>query len=117
MHSIGLTYASFVVVCLQLFPSDEFGGQELPADEIAPFLAGFKITKELPLNGEGGCRLMEKVSVNGDDAHPVFTLGKEAFPGDVTWNFAGIFLFDGEGTCVGRFDAKTLKDLDAALTA
>ena len=28
-----------------LFPSDEFGGQELPAEEIAPFLQGFKLTK------------------------------------------------------------------------
>ena len=36
------------------FPSDEFGGQELPTAEIAPFLAGFKLTKDLPLAG-GGC--------------------------------------------------------------
>ena len=50
-----------------LFPSDEFGGQELPAAEIAPFLQGFKLTKDLPLDGTGGCRLMEKVTVNGDD--------------------------------------------------
>ena len=47
-----------------LFPSDEFGGQELPSSEIAPFLQGFKLTKDLPLEGDG-CRLMEKVSVNG----------------------------------------------------
>ena len=99
-----------------LFPSDEFGGQELPADEIAPFLQGFKLTKDLPLDGEGGCRLMEKVSVNGDDAHAVFKLGKEKFPGDVAWNFAGIFLFDGEGECTGRFDAKGLKELGAELS-
>ena len=46
-----------------LFPSDEFGGQELPSEEIAPFLAGFKLTKDLPLNGDG-CRLMEKTTVN-----------------------------------------------------
>lgn len=97
-----------------LFPSDEFGGQELPSEEIAPFLQGFKLTKDLPLNG-GGCRLMEKVCVNGDDAHPVFVAGKEAFPGDIAWNFAGIFLFDGDGACVGRFDSKGLKELDAAL--
>ena len=41
---------------------------------------------------------MDKVCVNGPDAHPAWTLAKEAFPGDVTWNFAGIFLFDGDGT-------------------
>lgn len=97
-----------------LFPSDEFGGQELPSEEIAPFLKGFKLTKDLPLDGDG-CRLMQKTTVNGDDAHPVFQLGKEAFPGDVAWNFAGIFLFDGEGTCIGRYDAKGLKELDGAL--
>ena len=75
-----------------LFPTDEFGGQELPSADIAPFLQGFKLTKDLPLDGDGGCRLMEKVSVNGDDAHPVFQLGKAAFAGDIAWNFAGIFL-------------------------
>ena len=97
-----------------LFPSDEFGGQELPSEEIAPFLQGFKLTKDLPLDGTGGCRLMEKIEVNGDDAHPVFQLGKEAFPGEVAWNFA-IFHFDAEGKCVGRYDAKGLKELGAAL--
>jgi len=97
-----------------LFPSDEFGGQELPADEIAPFLQGFKLTKDLPLNG-GGCTLMEKVTVNGDEAHPVFKLGKESHPGDITWNFAGIFLFNADGECVGRYDAKGLKELGAAI--
>ena len=96
-----------------LFPTDEFG-QELPDAEIAPFLQGFKLTKDLPLDGDG-CRLMAKVQVNGDDAHPVFKLGKEAYPGDVAWNFAGIFLFDGEGACVGRYDAKGLKELGEAL--
>ena len=99
-----------------LFPSDEFGGQELPSDEIAPFLNGFKITKDLPLDGPG-CFLMDKTTVNGDGAPPVFKLGQEAFPGDIAWNFAGIFLFDGDGTCVGRYDSKALKEVDAALKA
>ena len=98
-----------------LFPTDEFGGQELPSAEIAPFLQGFKLTKDLPLDGNGGCRLMAKVTVNGDEAHPVFKLGEEAFPGDVAWNFGGIFLFDAEGACIGRFGSKELKELGAAL--
>ena len=97
-----------------LFPSDEFGGQELPTAEIAPFLQGFKITKDMPLAGDG-VNLMDKVQVNGDDAHPAWTLAKEAFPGDITWNFAGIFLFDGDGACKARFSAKELKEADAAL--
>ena len=81
-----------------------------------PFLQGFKITKDLPLAGDG-VNLMDKVQVNGDDAPPAWTLAKEAFPGDITWNFAGIFLFDGDGTCVGRYDSKALKEVDAALKA
>ena len=61
-----------------LFPSDEFGGQELPSEEIAPFLQGFKLTKDLPLDGTGGCRLMEKIEVNGDGAHPLYKYMKDA---------------------------------------
>ena len=79
-------------------------------------MKGFKITKDLPLDGPG-CRLMEKVSVNGPDAHPLFALGKEAFPGDIAWNFAGIFHFDASGSCIGRYSAKELKECDAALAA
>ena len=99
-----------------LFPSDEFGGQELPTAEIAPFLTGFKLTKDLPLTG-GGCQLMDKVEVNGDGAHPVWKVAKEAFPGDIAWNFAGIFVFDKEGTCVGRYSSKELADCDSALAS
>jgi glutathione peroxidase-family protein len=58
---------------------------------------------------------MAKTTVNGDDANPVFKLGKESYPGDIAWNFAGIFLFDGEGACTGRYDAKGLKELGEAL--
>ena len=54
--------------------------------------------------------------VNGPDAHPAFALAKEAFPGDIAWNFAGLFVFNGAGECVGRFTAKELKEADAALT-
>merc|ERR1712094_89507 len=42
---------------------------------------------------------------------PSLYSGKSAFEGDVSWNFAGIFLFDKEGECVGRYDAKALKEL------
>ena len=77
-----------------MFPCDEFK-QELPADEIVPFLEGFKLTQGMPLN-TGGVQIMAKVEVNGDNTHPVFTLAKESFPGDITWNFNGIFVF---GAC------------------
>ena len=44
----------------------------------------------------GGVQIMAKVAVNGEDEHPLFALAKEAFPGEVTWNFNGIFVFDKE---------------------
>ena len=60
------------------------------------------------------------MKTNGDDASPVIKVGKEAFPAPrVTspgaWNFAGTFLFDGDGKCVGRYDAKGLKELGEAI--
>ena len=48
-----------------LFPSDEFGGQELPEAQIPAFVKG----KGLPTDG-GGCHLMAKVRVNGPEAEP-----------------------------------------------
>ena len=60
------------------------------------------------------------MKTNGDDASPVFKVGKEAFPATrvtspAAWNFAGTFLFDGDGKCVGRYDAKGLKELGEAI--
>merc|ERR1719424_402167 len=91
-------------------PSDEFGGQELPEAQIPGFVKG----KGLPTSG-GGCTLMSKVKVNGPSSHPVYKLAKEAFPGDVQWNFAGIFLFDKQGAPVARFAAKDLPAIEAAI--
>jgi len=82
---------------LLIFPSDEFGGQELPTSEIPAFVAG----KGLPTNAPG-CHLLAKVKVSGGGAHPVWKFAKEAFPGDVKWNFDGIFLFDKSGKAVNR---------------
>lgn len=97
-----------------LFPSDEFGGQELPTAEIKPFLQGFEITKDLPLDGP--VHLMDKVQVNGADAHPVWALAKQGeFSEDIGWNFAGIFLWDKGGEVVGRYSAKELKECGAAI--
>ena len=49
-----------------------------------------------------GCHLMAKVEVNGAAAHPVWTLAKSKFPGDIKWNFDGIFLFDKNGGVASR---------------
>ena len=51
---------------------------------------------------------MAKVHVNGAAADPVWKLAKSAFPGEISWNFAGIFLFDKQGTPVARYSAKDL---------
>ena len=95
-----------------LFPSDEFGGQELPAKQIPAFVEG----KGLPTAG-GGCHLMAKVKVNGPEADPIWQAAKAAFPGEVQWNFAGIFLFDKDGVPVGRYSARELSQLDLDLKA
>lgn len=58
-----------------LYPSDEFGGQELPTQQIPSFVAG----KGLPTDG-GGCTLMAKVKVNGPASDPVWSFAKEKFP-------------------------------------
>ena len=95
-----------------LFPSDEFGQQELPSEQIPDFVKGY----QLPIDG-GGCTLMQKVNVNGPAADPVFKLAKSAFPGDISWNFAGIFIFDKHGKPVGRFSARELSKVEATLDA
>mmetsp|Transcript_36761 Transcript_36761/g.77475 ORF Transcript_36761/g.77475 Transcript_36761/m.77475 type:complete len:112 (-) Transcript_36761:316-651(-) len=85
-----------------LFPSDEFGGQELPSEKIPAFVE----KQGLPLDAPG-CHVMAKVKTNGPNASPIWSLAKESFPGDVTWNFAAIFLFDKEGNCVARKSIRT----------
>lgn len=93
-----------------LYPSDEFGGQELPSEQVAPFVKG----KGLPTDG-GGCTLMSKTKVNGPTADPVWKMVKQHFPGDIGWNFFGIFLFDAKGKPVARFDANSLDAVDKKL--
>ncbi len=89
------------------FPCNQFGGQE-PGDaaEIGQFCS---------LTYEVSFPVMEKVDVNGADAHPLFAflkhekkgvLGSEA----VKWNFTK-FLVDRSGEVVKRF-APTVKPED-----
>ena len=58
---------------------------------------------------------MAKVKVNGPKADPVWTALKADFPGDITWNFAGIFLVDKTGTPVGRWNAKGLSAIGESI--
>jgi len=92
---------AFEIMC---FPSDEFGGQELATEtEIQKFVG----SQGLPTTDEPGFHMMAKVTVNGSNAHPIWKFAQEAFPGDIRWNFSGIFLFDKSGTCVKRTDVRS----------
>lgn len=84
------------------FPCNDFGGQEPGTiEEIQKFC---KTTYDVSFP------LMEKISVKGDDQHPLYqelTGEKGAFPGDVKWNF-GKFLIGRDGKPIARFEPKTL---------
>ena len=84
------------------FPCNQFGKQE-PDDEVA--IAEFCDTQygvTFPM--------FAKVEVNGEGAHPIFTLLKSAAPGilgseSIKWNFTK-FLVDKQGKVVARFAPK-----------
>uniref|UniRef100_A0A7S2BUD0 Glutathione peroxidase n=1 Tax=Haptolina brevifila TaxID=156173 RepID=A0A7S2BUD0_9EUKA len=82
---------------IMVFPSDEFGKQELPEGKICDFVANLGLPADEP-----GFHVMAKTEVNGARAHPVWSYAKAAFPGEVRWNFDAIFLFDKQGKCVHR---------------
>lgn len=96
---------------LLLFPSDEFGRQELPEEQIAPFVR----QQGLSLEPGSGVTLLSKGKVNGPHAEPLWVALKAAFPGEVSWNFAAIFLVGTDGIPVARFTARQLGTLDTAL--
>ena len=89
----------FTVVGL---PCTQFGGQEPgSADEIAEFCsATYGVT--FPMS--------EKVDVNGDDRHEIYsqlveTPNEKGEAGDIGWNFEK-FLIAADGTVVARFRPK-----------
>lgn len=84
------------------FPANNFGGQEPGTDEeIKTFCTG-KYNVTFPL--------MHKISVKGDDQHPLYDLltHKTAteLRGEVGWNF-NKFLVDRNGQVFARFASKT----------
>lgn len=95
---------------IMLYPSDEFGGQELPAAQIPGFVAQYLPPEHADVH------VMAKGSVNGPRAAEVWRAIKEVFPGDVGWNFDAIVLLDQEGVPVGRYTARQLRHVDADLT-
>jgi glutathione peroxidase len=85
------------------FPANNFGGQEPGTEaEIKQFCTS-KYDVTFPM--------MSKISVKGDDKHPLYkylTEGPagEDFAGDVEWNFAK-FLIDRNGNVIARFTSRT----------
>lgn len=82
------------------FPANNFGSQEPGTnDEIAKFCSTtYGVT--FPM--------MSKVSVKGEDKHPLFVqlTEKSTIPGEIKWNFSK-FLFDRTGKLVARFPSET----------
>lgn len=99
------------------FPANNFGGQEPGSNE--------EIAQFCEINFGVTFPLFSKVSVKGDDIHPLFkeltSLNNPDFTGDIGWNFEK-FLIDRNGNLLRRFkssvspDRKELKEaVDLAL--
>jgi len=102
------------------FPCNQFMGQEPgTSDEIAQFCsANYGVT--FPL--------MEKIEVNGEGRHPIYSeltekTDAEGNAGDITWNFEK-FLVSPAGEIVARYrpqvepeDAAIVGDIEAQLAA
>jgi len=88
------------------FPANNFGSQEPGSNEEIKQFCTSKYDVQFPM--------MSKISVKGDDKHPLYkflTEGKagEDFAGDIEWNFAK-FLVDRNGNVIARFASKTTPD-------
>lgn len=94
------------------FPANNFGGQEPGSDEeIAVFCeVNFGVT--FPM--------FSRISVKGDDQHPLFdyltSLENPDFTGDISWNFEK-FLIDRNGSLVRRFKSNVEPDDENLLSA
>ena len=95
------------------FPSNQFMGQEPGTpEEIATFCSTtYGVT--FPLT--------EKIDVNGDNRHPIYTelvqaADAEGEAGDIQWNFEK-FLIDADGTVLGRFRPRTEPDAPEIIAA
>lgn len=92
------------------FPCSQFGGQELGSDpEIKEFVeTRFGLPK--------GLQLFSKINVKGSGASPIFEYLLSAFPGEITWNFAGQWLVGRDGQVLQRFPKRTSADkIEAAI--
>ena len=96
----------FVVVGV---PANNFKGQEPGSEAEIKAFCSTKYEVTFPL--------LAKVSVKGDDIHPLYAYltTKSPKPGEIGWNFAK-FLIGRDGQVVDRFEPKTKPD-DGAVTA
>jgi glutathione peroxidase len=81
------------------FPANNFGGQEPGTDAQIKEFCTSKYSVSFPV--------MSKISVKGDDKHPVYKALTDApaageFAGDIGWNFTK-FVVDRNGNVIGRF--------------
>jgi glutathione peroxidase len=81
------------------FPANNFGGQEPGSNEQILEFCTSRYDVTFPM--------MAKISVKGEDKHPLFKALSEdsPIPGEISWNFAK-FLLDRDGKLVARFDPK-----------
>jgi len=89
------------------FPCNQFMSQE-PGD--AKDIRDFAVN-----NFHATFPLFTKADVNGPNTQPVVTYLKAVYPGDVTWNFEGMFLINEDGIPIGRFQTQKYPVVDAAI--
>jgi len=89
------------------FPANNFGGQEPGTDE--------QIKQFCKVNYEVTFPMFSKVSVKGEDQHPLFQYLTSAenpdFTGEIKWNFEK-FLIDKHGNLIHRFRSATTPQSD-----
>ena len=88
------------------FPANNFAGQEPGTNEEIQQFCTSKYNVTFPM--------MSKISVAGQDKHPLYKFLTEGgagqeFKNEVEWNFAK-FLVDRNGNVIARFSAKTRPD-------
>lgn len=80
------------------FPANNFGGQEPGSDE--------EIAQFCEMNFGVSFPLFSRISVQGDDKHPLFetltSMDNPDFTGEISWNFEK-FLIDRNGNLLRRF--------------
>lgn len=94
------------------FPANNFGGQEPGSDE--------EIAQFCEMNFGVSFPMFTKISVKGDDIHPLYEYLTKAenpdFTGDVSWNFEK-FLIDGDGNVIRRFKSNVTPESDELRSA